>query len=262
MLVLSIYSGISVLIVSLISFVGLIFISINEKILKNVIFILVSFSVGILFGDVFVHLIPEAFESGISSSLISAFILLGIIIFFVLEKFIHWRHSHTDVDEVCKDHKCESHKEESQIRSASYMILLSDTAHNFLDGIIIAASYMVSVEVGITTTIAVILHEIPQEIGQFGLLIHYGFSKFKALLFNFYSALSAILGAFTALILGSKIDGFTPFIISIAAGGFIYIAGSDLVPEIHKTSDPKKSLIQFIFILGGIALMFGFLMIE
>ena len=261
MLNISIYSGVSVLIVSLISFVGLFFISVNEKILKGIIFILVSFSVGALFGDAFVHLIPEAFESGISSSVISAFILLGIIIFFVLEKFIHWRHSHTEADEVCEVH-CEAHKEEMQIKPAGYMILLSDTAHNFLDGIIIAASYMVSVEVGITTTIAVILHEIPQEIGQFGLLLHYGFSKFKALLFNFYSALSAVLGAVIALLLGSNIDGFTPFIISIAAGGFIYIAGSDLVPEIHKTSDPKKSAIQFISILGGIALMFAFLLIE
>ena len=257
MLTVSIYSGISVLIVSLISFVGLFFISINEKILKGIIFVLVSFSVGALFGDAFVHLIPEAFESGISGSVISAFILLGIIIFFVLEKFIHWRHSHIEADEVC-----EAHKEETQIKPAGYMILLSDTTHNFLDGIIIAASYMVSVEVGITTTIAVILHEIPQEIGQFGLLLHYGFSKFKALLFNFYSALSAVLGAVIALLLGSKIEGFTPFIISIAAGGFIYIAGSDLVPEIHKTSDPKKSAIQFISILGGIALMFAFLLIE
>ncbi|MBM2817975.1 MAG: hypothetical protein HW401_565 [Parcubacteria group bacterium] len=256
MLTVSIYSGASVLIVSLISFVGLFFISVNEKILKGIIFVLVSFSVGALFGDAFVHLIPEAFESGISASVISAFILLGIIIFFVLEKFIHWRHSHTEADEVC-----EVHKGETQVKPAGYMILLSDTAHNFLDGIIIAASYMVSVEVGITTTIAVILHEIPQEIGQFGLLLHYGFSKFKALLFNFYSALSAVLGAVIALSLGSNIDGFTPFIISIAAGGFIYIAGSDLVPEIHKTSDPKKSAIQFISIIGGIALMFAFLLI-
>ena len=256
MLTVSIYSGASVLIVSLISFVGLFFISVNEKILKGIIFVLVSFSVGALFGDAFVHLIPEAFESGISASVISAFILLGIIIFFVLEKFIHWRHSHTEADEVC-----EVHKGETQVKPAGYMILLSDTAHNFLDGIIIAASYMVSVEVGITTTIAVILHETPQEIGQFGLLLHYGFSKFKALLFNFYSALSAVLGAVIALSLGSNIDGFTPFIISIAAGGFIYIAGSDLVPEIHKTSDPKKSAIQFISIIGGIALMFAFLLI-
>lgn len=262
MLAISIYSGVSVLIVSFISFIGLLFISINEKVLKNIIFVLVSFSVGALFGDAFVHLIPEAFESGISGSVISAFILLGIVIFFVLEKFIHWRHSHIEAGEVCKNHECEPHKEGSQIKPAGYVILLSDTSHNFLDGIIITASYMVSIEVGITTTIAVILHEIPQEIGQFGLLIHYGFSRFKALLFNFYSALSAVLGAIIALLLSSKIDGFTPFIISIAAGGFIYIAGSDLVPEIHKTSDPKKSTIQFISILGGIALMFAFLLIE
>lgn len=262
MLTVSIYSGVSVLIVSLISFMGLFFLSVNDKILKSIIFVLVSFSVGALFGDSFVHLIPEAFESGISGSVISAFILLGIIIFFVLEKFIHWRHSHIEAGEICEDHECESHKEERPIKPAGYMILLSDTAHNFLDGIIIATSYMVSVEVGITTTIAVILHEIPQEIGQFGLLMHYGFSKVRALLFNFYSALSAILGAVIALLLGSKIDGFTPFIISIAAGGFIYIAGSDLVPEIHKTSDPKKSTIQFISILCGIALMFAFLLIE
>lgn len=262
MLSISIYSGVSVLIVSLISFVGLFFLSISDKVLKIIIFVLVSFSVGALFGDAFVHLIPEAFGRGVSGSVISAFILLGIIIFFVLEKFIHWRHSHAEAGEVCENHECKSHKAENQIRPAGYMMLLSDTAHNFLDGIIIAASYMVSIEVGITTTIAVILHEIPQEIGQFGLLMHYGFSKFKALLFNFYSALSAILGAVVALLLGSKIDGFTPFIISIAAGGFIYIAGSDLVPEIHKTSDPKKSMIQFISILGGIALMFAFLLIE
>ena len=121
---------------------------------------------------------------------------------------------------------------------------------------------MVSVEVGITTTIAVVLHEIPQEIGRFGLLIHYGFSRSKALLFNFFSALSAVIGAVISLSLSGRISGLTPFIISIAAGGFIYIAGSDLVPEIHKTSDPKKSSIQFISILGGIALMFAFLLIE
>ena len=262
MLEVTIYSGVSVLIVSFIAFAGLFFLSINDKVLKKIIFILVSFTVGALFGDAFVHLIPEAFESGISGSVISAFILLGIIFFFVMEKFIHWRHSHIEAEEACENHNCESHKEGSLIKPAGYMILLSDTAHNFLDGIIIAASYMISVEVGITTTIAVILHEIPQEIGQFGLLVHYGFSKFKALLFNFYSALSAVLGAVIALLLGANIEGFTPFIISIAAGGFIYIAGSDLVPEIHKTSDPKKSFIQFISILGGIALMFAFLLIE
>lgn len=263
MLAISIYSGVSVLIVSFISLVGLFFLSINDRILKKIIFILVSFSVGALFGDAFVHLIPEAFESGIPSPTISAFVMLGIVIFFVLEKFIHWRHSHIEAGEACENDKCESHKEEDgQIMSTGYMMLLSDTAHNFLDGIIIAASYMISIEVGITTTIAVVLHEIPQEIGQFGLLMHYGFSKFKALLFNFYSALSAVLGAVVALLLSSKIEGFTPFIISIAAGGFIYIAGSDLVPEIHKTSDPKKSMIQFISILGGIALMFAFLLFE
>lgn len=257
MLTVSIYSGISAIIVSLISFVGLFFLSVNERILKSIIFILVSFSVGALFGDAFVHLIPQAFESGISGSAISAFILLGIIIFFVLEKFIHWRHSHAEAGDIC-----ESHKEESQIRPTGYMILLSDTAHNFLDGIIITSSYMISIEVGIITTVAVILHEIPQEIGQFGLLLHYGFSKFKALLFNFYSALSAIFGVAVSLFLVDRIEGITPFIISIAAGGFIYIAGSDLVPEIHKTSDLKKSSIQFISILGGIALMFSFLLIE
>ena len=260
MLSISIYSIISVLLVSLISLTGLFFLSVSDKILKRIIFVLVSFSVGALFGDAFVHLLPEAFKSGMNSSSISAFILLGIIIFFVLEKFIHWKHSHGETEEVCEIHK--NHKEEKEIKPAGYIILLSDTAHNFLDGIIIAASYMVSVEVGITTTIAVVLHEIPQEIGRFGLLIHYGFSRSKALLFNFFSALSAVIGAVISLSLSGRISGLTPFIISIAAGGFIYIAGSDLVPEIHKTSDPKKSSIQFISILGGIALMFAFLLIE
>lgn len=257
MLTVSIYTGLSVLIVSSIAFAGLFFLSVNDKVLKSIIFVLVSFSVGALFGDAFEHLIPEAFKSGISASKISGFILLGIIIFFVLEKFIHWRHSHGEEDETC-----EVHKKENQIKPVGYVILLSDAVHNFLDGVIIAASYLVSAEVGITTTIAVVLHEIPQEIGRFGLLVHSGFTRTKSLLFNFYSALFSVLGAIISLSLSEKINGFASFIISIAAGGFIYIAGSDLVPEIHKTSDPKKSAIQFISILGGIVLMFAFLLIE
>lgn len=252
-----IYSGVSVLMVSLIAFIGLFFLSISDKALKKIIFVLVSFSVGALFGDAFIHLIPQAFESGIANAKISFFILLGIAIFFTLEKFLHWRHSHSNDGE-----SCEIHKEENIIKPTGYMILSSDAAHNFIDGVIIAASYMVGVEVGITTTIAVVLHEIPQEAGHFGLLVNSGFTRAKALLFNFYSAMPAFLGIAFVFFLGVKSDSFTPFIISIAAGGFIYIAGSDLVPEIHKTSDPKKSAVQFISILGGIALMFAFLLIE
>ena len=142
-----------------------------------------------------------------------------------------------------------------------YLVLYADAVHNFTDGIIIAASYLISIPVGIATTIAVILHEIPQEIGDFGLLIHSGFSKWHALGVNFISALAAVVGTLLGLFLGSSFSFLTPFIIAFAAGGFLYIAGTDLLPEIHKTADPRRSAIQFLAIIGGIGIMFLLLLV-
>jgi zinc and cadmium transporter len=252
------YSIVSVLVVSAVSLAGAFTLSMGEKALRRTIFLLVSVSVGALFGDALIHLLPEAFESGLQPTTVSLLVLVGILAFFVLEKFLHWRHVHGE-DEETED--CMGAHDHS-IKPLGPMVLISDAVHNFIDGVIVAGSYLVSVELGIATTLAVVLHEIPHEIANFGILIHSGYAKRRALVLNFVSALFAVAGAVFALLLGSAIGPLVAVILPIAAGNFLYIAGSDLVPELHKESDPKKSLVQFACILIGIGLMAALLLLE
>lgn len=250
----------SVIIVSLISFIGVFALLLNQKFLNKSVFLLVSLAVGALFGDAIIHLIPEAFERMGNQANASLFIIAGILIFLVLEKFLRWRHAH--------GHQCDTEEfhiqqaTENKIKPIGSLIVASDSVHNFVDGIIIGVSYLISIEIGIATTLAIILHEIPQEISDFALLLHSGFNKAKALFLNFFSSLFAVLGVVVVFILGPNGETLVPAMIAFAAGGFLYIAGSDLVPELHKTSDLKKSLQQFIAILIGIAIMFALLSFE
>lgn len=244
-----VYSLGSVLLVSIISFVGLFTFALRENTLEKILLFLVSFSAGALFGDAFIHLLPEAvsnygFTVGVSLSLI-----LGIAVFFILEKFVHWRHCHIPTSE-------------RHPHPLAFMNLVGDGVHNFIDGIVIAGSYLASIPVGFATTIAVVLHEIPQEIGDFGVLLHAGFSKKKALFFNFLSALTAVAGAAITLIIGDAMADVTYFLIPFAAGGFIYIAGSDLIPELHKETEPKKSAAQLISFVAGVLVMVALLAVE
>jgi len=142
------------------------------------------------------------------------------------------------------------------------MSIIGDVLHNILDGIVIAGSFLVSIEVGVVTTIAVLLHEIPQEIGDFGILLHGGFGVKKALAFNFLTALTAFIGAALALLLGKYIQNIVMFLLPFAAGNFIYIAVSDLFPELRKTYALKKAVLQLLVILLGIGLMFAILLVE
>lgn len=244
------YAFISVLAVSLISFVGLFTLSIKSKNLKKILLYIISFSAGALLGDAFIHLLPEIISKKGFTLQISIYTLTGITIFFILEKFIHWEHCHGHLTE------------ENHIHPFAYTNLIGDGFHNFLDGVIIAASYLISTQVGIATTLAVLLHEIPQEIGDFGVLLHGGFTKTKALLLNFASALLAVIGVITTFLIGSSIGSIETILIPIAAGGFIYIASSDLIPELHKTTDMKKSIIQLISFILGIATMTSLLLLE
>lgn len=239
----------SVLLISLISFVGAVTLVLNKTLLHKSIFILVSLAVGALLGDVFIHIIPEAYEEIGNSTLVSFAIIFGILLFFILEKALHWHHHTTE------------HAEE-HAHPIGRLMLVSDGVHNFIDGLIIAAGYMVSIEVGIATTIAVILHEIPQEIGNFGVLLHAGYTKTKALWFNFLSALTAIAGAIVALLLGSITEQFALWLLPIAAGGFIYVALSDLIPELHKSKQAHQGLVQVIAIVIGVAAMAALLALE
>jgi zinc and cadmium transporter len=246
------YTIISVIIVSLISVITIFPLLIKKKISSKTLLILLSISVGTLFGSVFIHFLPEAFEHGYSLK-IAFYLLSGILVFFILEKLIHWHHS------------CKSNHDDLGHSHAYHLApinLIGDAVHNFLDGMVIAGSFVISIPLGIAATISVIFHEVPQELADFGILLYSGMSKMKALFYNFISAITAIVGAIIGLILAGKIAGFTHFIIPFAAGNFIYIAGSNLVPELHKHCKLKDTFLHIIAILFGIAIMVAITLIE
>ena len=233
------YILISTFLVSLISFLGAITLFLKEKLLNEILLILVAFSAGSLLGGAFFHLIPEAIERVGIEEIFDVFLYLifGFCTFFILENFLNWHHHHA--------------MKHPEIKSFSYLILISDTIHNFIDGLIIAGSFVVSFQIGVVTVLAVALHEIPQELGDFGVLIYGGFKKSKALFFNFISALAAIFGGLFGFLLSKKIGNSTIFLLPFAAGNFIYIAASDLIPEIKQ----KVSWIYFFAFLLGIGIM-------
>ncbi|MEM2924104.1 MAG: ZIP family metal transporter [Methanocellales archaeon] len=231
------YILISIFIVSLISLIGIFTFA---RAFEKMIFALIAFAAGSLLGAAFFDLLPEAMEEG---SDIFEYVLAGMLFFFILERFIFWRH--------CHDGKCDVH-------AFTYLNLIGDSIHNYIDGMIIAASYIASIPIGITATLAIIFHEIPQEIGDYGILIYGGFSKRKALLYNFIISLAAFLGATFVMffpVAFFSIGDIIPFLLSFGAGGFIYIASADLIPELHKVIDKKKSSIQIISLFLGIAII-------
>lgn len=249
MSIIYVYSFLSVLLVSLFSFVGVFTLSLRTEVLKKYLTLFISLAIGALLGDVFIHLIPESFK-GEHNEFVSILFIIGILIFFILEKYLHWHHHENDSNE------------ENHIHPVGKLILISDGMHNFLDGLIIGASFLVSIPVGIATTIAVILHEIPQEIGDFAVLIHSGYSKVKALWLNFASAIMAFLGLALIFILGEISDHFIEYIVPIAGGGFIYIALADLIPELHKSKKIKDILLQSIFLILGVLIMLTLTVLE
>jgi zinc and cadmium transporter len=244
-----IYAFLSVLVVSLVSLVGVFSLSLNENVLKKYINFFISLAIGALLGDAFIHIIPEAFEGNLGVNLSSILIIVGILLFFIIEKFIHWHHHGED-------------KEDDHVHPVGKLILFTDGFHNLIDGAIIGASFLVGIPIGIATTIAVILHEIPQEIGDFAVLIHAGYTKKRALWLNFLSALASVLGLIIVFIFGNIVENAALYFIPIAAGGFIYIAVADLIPELQKTKNIKHSIIQIFIILIGVLSMIALLVLE
>ncbi|MFA4854301.1 MAG: ZIP family metal transporter [Candidatus Omnitrophota bacterium] len=230
----------STFLVSLISLVGIFTLSIKDNLLHKILFCLIGFSAGALIGSAFLHILPECLENN-KSTTVFYYLILGIVLFFLMERYLHWRHCHEEGS--CKTH------------AFTYLNLVGDGFHNFIDGMVIAASFMVSLKLGLVTTLAIILHEIPQELGDFAVLIYGGFTKKKALLFNFASALMAMIGAIAGYFITDLTRNFSNFILPLTAGGFIYIATSDLIPELHKENDLKRSTAAFFAFLLGIALM-------
>lgn len=223
------------MLVSIISLIGIFTFGMRGGTFDKILVFLVGFAAGGLMGGAFLHLLPEAVEQG-GSQEIFFYALCGFTLFFFMERYFYWRHCHHGV--------CEVH-------AFTYLNLIGDGVHNFTDGLIIAAGFITDFKLGAVTTLAVIFHEIPQEMGDFGILVYGGFSKSRALLFNFICALFAVLGALFGYFLSGLIENISLFFISFTAGGFIYIAASDLIPELHKQKDDWKANIAFAtFILG------------
>ena len=235
-----VYIFVSVAVVSAISLVGVLALALNKHLLHRAMVVLVSFAAGSLLAAAFLDLIPEAAEL-VDLDVLMPAALAGIVTFFIIERILHWHHFHA---------------EENDIHPFTYLNLIGDGLHNFIDGIAIAASYLVSVPVGIATTIAVIAHEIPQEISDFSVLVYGGLGRKKALLFNFGSALTAFFGAAIVLVFQNmENSAVLGQLAGFAAGGLIYIATADLVPEIHKEHRLKKVLAQMVAFGLGIALI-------
>ena len=237
----------SVLAVSAISLIGILALSLRTETLKSVLIYMVSFWAGALLGDAFIHLLPEAIETAGGMPLgVGLSVLLGVVSSFAMEKLIHWRHCHLP-------------SSEEHVHPFALMNLFGDAVHNLIDGMVIAASYLASFTAGFATTVAVVLHELPQEVGDFGVLLHGGFSRRKALALNFLTALAAVLGAVVVLLAQELLENLSLYLVPFAAGGFIYIAGSDLIPELHKEVRPSRSLLQLLFFLLGVGVMVALL---
>jgi len=239
----------SVIIVSLVSLLGALTLTLSDRTLHRVLLYLVSFSAGALLADALVHMLPEAAQTLGFGTMMAAYVLLGIVLSFIVEKFIQWRHCHL------------GHSREHP-HPFAYMNLIGDAVHNFIDGIIIMASYLGGIPLGIATTLAVVFHEIPQEIGDYGILIHGGFTRRKAIIFNLATALTAVVGAIAGYFIANAWQGIAMVLLPIAAGHFIYIASTDLLPELHKEVRAEKSAMQLLAILLGIGVMMLLLLFE
>jgi zinc and cadmium transporter len=237
---------VSTIAMSLFSLVGVLTFFLNDRVLRIMLFPLVAFSAGALLGGAFLHMIPEALEVTVNSKKVFIWVLIGFAAFFLMEQFINWHHCH----EAPCDHT----------KPVTYLILIADGVHNFLGGLAIAGAFLVDIRLGIVTWLVEASHEIPQELGDFGILIHGGWSKAKALLFNLLSGLTMVLGAVLAYYLSARID--VVFLLPFAAGNFIYIAASDLIPEIKHSEKMKHNLFHFAAFLSGLLLIYGFSFIE
>jgi zinc and cadmium transporter len=262
------YTLLSVFVVSLVSVGGVFALSQDPVRLRRLQLYMVSLAAGSLLGGAFIHLLPEAVDRLGTGLPFSLYLLGGFFGFFVLEKFL-WHHHHgtEHAEPVGERHREHAHPGEGLIGSALEagpearahpivtMVLLGDGVHNLLDGMVIAAAYLVDPAVGVVTTLAVLLHEVPQELGDFGVLVHGGLSPRQALLFNFLSGTTAILGAIFVLWIGSRVEGLEAALITISAASFIYIAAADLIPELHRSREPKHALPQVLMIGLGLGLM-------
>jgi zinc and cadmium transporter len=234
------------IVLSLISLVGGIALLVRESTLRRLLFPMISLSAGALLGGAFFHLIPSALEQMGSATVVMILVLAGFSVFFALEQFLHWHHCHRH-SIGCK-------------KPMTYLILVGDTLHNFLDGIAVAGAFITDIRLGLTTCLATAAHEIPQELGDFGVLVHGGWEKRKALLFNFLSSLTFWIGAVLTWAASLRMD--ISFLIPFAAGNLLYIGASDLVPEIARHENAGANIVHYVCFLAGLGLLLAVKLLE
>jgi zinc and cadmium transporter len=227
------------ILMSVIALVGGLTLFIKEKTFKKLILPFVALSAGSLIGGAIFHMLPEAVENMGNSTMVYIWLAIGFVSFFILEQFLHWHHCHS----------ISEHKKEP----LTYLILVADGTHNFIGGLAVGASFIIDIRLGIATWIAAALHEVPQELGDFGVLVHGGWKKSHALMYNFFSALTFLLGGLIVYVISPEID--TAFLVPFAAGNFIYIAAADLIPQIKHSDKIRENLIHFIWFAIGLAVL-------
>jgi len=251
------YALLAVVLVSVISLAGIFFLFIRRKPLQHSITYWVSFAAGVMLAAAFLDILPEAVETASNVQVVFTTVLVSILLFFVMEKFLFWFHCHDEHCELEKASKHKSHKNHHHhhIHPVGYLNLFGDGLHNFIDGAVIAGAFMTSLPLGIITTIAVILHEIPQELGDFKILVFSGFTPGKALFYNFASALVAVFGTLTAFYAAPLLEHGQSLLLAVAAGSFIYIGAADLLPELHKEVEGEITARQLSLFIVGIAVI-------
>lgn len=227
--------------ISLFAFVGILTLPLKKELFEKILLTLVAFSAGTLMGNSFLHLLPEALASN-DALPVFIYLLIGFVFYLGLEKVFLWHHCHNlDCDE----------------KPFAVLNLLGEVSHNFIDGLIIAASFFLDIRLGLITSLVVALHEIPQEIGDYSILVYGGFSRFKALRANFAVALTGVAGGVVGFTLSGRVEGLVEFLIPFTAGCFLYLAATDLLPEIKKERSSKNSLLNFAVFVLGILLMYS-----
>lgn len=247
----------SVVGISFLSLAGIAIFAVNKTLVQRWLLAFVSFSTGALLGDVFIHILPEMAEDAEAFPSQLMVVLAGIVCSFVVEKIIHWRHCHI----LPSEHDGHNHTHH-HCHPMGTMSLIGDAAHNLIDGVVIAAGFLVSVQVGLSTSLAVLFHEIPHEIGNIAVLLHSGFTLRRAVLMNLLSALTGLLGATVIIAWSAMGTPMNLYFLPFAAGNLLYIAGSDLIPELHKETRTRKAVIQLLAMLLGIGVMYALTLLE
>jgi zinc and cadmium transporter len=227
------------LLMSAIALVGSITLVLSEQTLKRLLLPLVAFAAGSLLGGAFFHMLPASFAAGMRDMTVYVLVLAGFAVFFGLEQFLHWHHCH---------------RAESECRKPlTYLILIGDGLHNFLGGLAVAGTFLIDIRLGIVTWLAAAAHEVPQELGDFGVLVHGGWPKRQALFYNLLSALTFLLGGIIAYLASFRLD--VSFLVPFAAGNFLYIGAADLIPEVRAHADWRANFIHFAAFIAGVALL-------